>query len=642
MRPIARLLALSAASVADPVIAQRADDNAVTAAEDAFGTSIGNETIGLYSSSQVRGFSPVSAGNVRIEGVYFDRQASLSERLVSGSTIRVGLSAQGYPFPAPTGIVDYKLRSVRDRPIISLVVGSFEYGAPTIEVDAQIPIDGERLGIAAGASYAHEKYYDGSDAHYIRAAIIPHWRPSDGIELAPFWSMTIGKDEQVAPTIVTAGSFVAPEAPRRRYFGQEWAAKDSRGINAGVIAKARIGRDWFVVVGAVRSIFVNEQNFAELFVDTTQDGQTRERIIADPGQRYASTSGELRVSRSFFDGPRLHTLHASVRARRLDSFYGGAAEPIDLGQRRLGMPVPVAQPASYSFGERVHDSVRQTTIGLAYEGRWKDVGELSLGVQRASYSKTIDLPGDAQTTRTHDKPWLLSASAAAYLTDTLALYAGYTRGLEESGLAPNNAANRNEALPAIRTRQADAGIRWAISPRMKLVAGVFDVRKPYFNTDEANVFTILGDVRHRGVELSLSGNPTDQLSVVAGAVLMQPRVTGEAVELGRVGRKPLGQSATILRGNADYRLPFLPGVSLDLALSWYGKRPASRDNLVSVDPYALIDIGARYRFKLGRSPATFRIQMQNVTNTFAWNIVGSNSYGLMDKRRFTAFLAVDL
>jgi len=81
---------------------------------------------------------------------------------------------------------------------------------------------------------------------------------------------------------------------------------------------------------------------------------------------------------------------------------------------------------------------------------------------------------------------------------------------------------------------------------------------------------------------------------------------------------------------------------LDLALSWYGKRPASRDNLVSVDPYALIDIGARYRFKLGRSPATFRIQMQNVTNTFAWNIVGSNSYGLMDKRRFTAFLAVDL
>lgn len=286
--------------------------------------------------------------------------------------------------------------------------------------------------------------------------------------------------------------------------------------------------------------------------------------------------------------------------------------------------------------------MRQTTVGIAYEGRWKGVGELSLGVQRADYSKTIDLPGNLPTTRAKDRPWLLNGSAAAYLSSSLAVYAGYTRGLEESGIAPNNAANRNEALPAIRTRQADAGLRWTISPRMKLVAGLFDVRKPYFNADEANVSTILGDVRHRGVELSLSSNPVDDLSIVAGAVLMEPRVTGEAVELGRVGRKPLGQSATILRGNADYRLPFLPGASLDVAVSWYGERPASRDNLVSVDPYALIDLGARYRFKLGSKPATLRVLVQNVTNRFAWSIVGSSSYGLMDKRRLTAFLAVDL
>ncbi len=635
------MAALGAAAFVTPAEAQRTEDNAVTAAEDAFGTSIGNESIGLYSASQVRGFSPVTAGNVRIEGVYLDRQGYVAMRLVEGSTIRVGLTAQGYPFPAPTGIVDYRLRRAGDRPLVSVVAGSFAYGAPSIEVDAQLPIAGKRLGVAFGASYAHEEYYDGADAGYFRAAIIPRWRPNDNVEIIPFWSTTIGRDEEVAPTIVSAGAYAPPEVARRHYFGQDWAAKDSRSTNAGVIAKARIGQNWAIAGGVFRSIFVNEENFAQNFVGTTQDGRTRTQVIADPGQRYASTSGELRVSRSFTEGPRLHTLHASVRARQLDSRYGGAAPPIDLGERRLGEATPAPEPASFAFGERTHDRVRQTTIGLAYEGRWKGLGELSLGLQRADYSKTIDLPGDLPTAHAENQPWLFNASAAAYLTDDIALYAGYTRGLEESGLAPNNAANRNEALPAIRTRQADAGIRWTISPRMKLVAGVFGVRKPYFNTDEANVYTILGDVRHRGVELSLSGNPLDNLSIVAGAVLMQPRVTGEAVELGRVGRKPLGQSATILRGNADYRLPFLSGVSLDLALSWYGERPASRDNLVTVDPYALIDLGARYRFKLGKSPATFRVQMQNVTNAFAWSIVGSNSYGLMDKRRFTAFLAVD-
>jgi iron complex outermembrane receptor protein len=635
------LLFWSAASIALPAHAQRAGDNAVTAADDAFGTAIGNESIGLYSTSQVRGFSPVTAGNVRIEGVYIDRQGSIAQRLVSGSTIRVGVSAQGYPFPAPTGIVDYRLRTVGDRPLVSVVAGSFAYGAPSIEIDAQLPLDGNSLGVAFGASYGHEEYYDGADAGYFRAAIIPRWRPSDSVEIIPFWSMTIGRGEEVAPTIVSAGAFVPPGAPRRRYFGQGWAAKDSNSTNAGLIAKARIGEHWALVGGIFRSTFANEQNFAQNFVSTTQDGRTRAQVIADPGQRYTSTSGELRVSRSVVEGPRLHTLHLSMRARQLDSRYGGAAPPIDLGERPLGAVAPMPSSGPFSFGERTRDHVRQIVIGIAYEGRWKDVGELSFGVQRANYSKTIDLPDDAPATRARDRPWLLNASAAVYLTDALALYASYTRGLEESGLAPNSAANRNEALPAIRTRQADAGIRWAILPAMKLIAGVFDVRKPYFNTDEANVFAILGDVRHRGVELSLVGNPTDQLSVVAGAVLMAPRVTGAAVALGRVGGKPLGQSATVLRGNGDYRLGFLPGVSLDLALSWYGRRPASRDNLVWVAPYALIDTGARYRFKLGQSPATFRVQVQNMTNKFAWSIVGSNSYGLMDKRRFTVFLAVD-
>ncbi|BAI96741.1 hypothetical protein Sj15T_11970 [Sphingobium sp. TA15] len=38
------------------VPAGRADENAVRQAEDAFGTTIGRETIGIYSSSSVRGF----------------------------------------------------------------------------------------------------------------------------------------------------------------------------------------------------------------------------------------------------------------------------------------------------------------------------------------------------------------------------------------------------------------------------------------------------------------------------------------------------------------------------------------------------------------------------------------------------------
>ena len=54
--------------------AQRASENIVTSAQDAFGTTIGDESIGLYSSTNARGFSPKDAGNMRIEGLFYDQQ----------------------------------------------------------------------------------------------------------------------------------------------------------------------------------------------------------------------------------------------------------------------------------------------------------------------------------------------------------------------------------------------------------------------------------------------------------------------------------------------------------------------------------------------------------------------------------------
>lgn len=61
------------ASAATAATGQRAAENAVRQASDAFGTSIGREDIGLYDSESVRGFSPTAAGNVRIDGLYFDQ-----------------------------------------------------------------------------------------------------------------------------------------------------------------------------------------------------------------------------------------------------------------------------------------------------------------------------------------------------------------------------------------------------------------------------------------------------------------------------------------------------------------------------------------------------------------------------------------
>ncbi len=99
------VLALSSALFPVQGKAQRTDENAVTSAEDVFGTTVGHESIGIYDATNVRGFSPKTAGNYRIDGLYFDSQGGLSSRVNDSETIHVGPSAQGYDFPAPTALL---------------------------------------------------------------------------------------------------------------------------------------------------------------------------------------------------------------------------------------------------------------------------------------------------------------------------------------------------------------------------------------------------------------------------------------------------------------------------------------------------------------------------------------------------------
>ena len=86
------VVAVACLALPKPSFGQRADENAVTAAQDAFGTSIGFQTVGLYSANDARGFSPQQAGNLRIEGLYFDQQTWVTtDCMVRETTMRVAL-----------------------------------------------------------------------------------------------------------------------------------------------------------------------------------------------------------------------------------------------------------------------------------------------------------------------------------------------------------------------------------------------------------------------------------------------------------------------------------------------------------------------------------------------------------------------
>lgn len=623
-----------------PVVAatgSRADENAVRQSGDAFGSTIGREVIGIYNQMNVRGFSPVAAGNVRIDGLYFDPVVTPNSRISRTTTIRVGLSALGSPFPAPTGLVDFGFRRPGDKAAASVLIGADAWGTVNAEVDATLPV-GETLSLGLGASGRLENGFDRTLENQLGGSLIVQWQPAAGVTILPFASVVRSLYDDHRMTVLPAGEFLPPLLPRRERFGPEWVHGTGTDANIGVLADWQIGPKWLLRAGLFRSSRVGDDQMSNLVRELRPDGSGRQRVFVDPQLAFSSLSGEVRLTRQVDDGPRRHLVHLALRGRAGDRRFGGS-DIVELGPVNVFTPSQALRPV-FRFGPQQNDEVRQWTAGLAYEGRWLGIGEVAAGLQYSDYRKRIDLPtGGIQATDA--APLLYNLTVSASLSPRLVVYAGAVNGLEESGIAPGNAANRNEALPAIKTRQFDAGLRYAITDDIKLVAGVFDISKPYFNLDANNRFDVLGDVVNRGVEASIAGPVTDTLSVVAGGVLLWPKVTGEAVAEGRVGPRPVAAIGQRFEFSADWRPSFAAGMSLDGRLAYRSAETATVSNRVEIPGRTQVDIGGRYRFQLAERNALLRLQITNLFDVEGYDLRGAGAYGAIPGRLFQGYMTVD-
>lgn len=619
-----------------PAFAQRTEDNAARAAEDGFGSSVGNESIGIYASGQVRGFSASDAGNNRIEGLYFDEQGGVTDVIVRGSNVRLGLTAFGYPLPAPTGIVDMELRRTGSETIASVQVASGEYLGTDLTADLALPVS-DRFRINLDLGLFDDQYVNGASAWFVSYGGVARWKPVDRVELTGFFGRYDYGDEEQGPTIYTAGAYLPPRIERRRFFGQQWAQWKGHAQNYGAMLKADLGA-WEIAAGAFNSRFTRDDYASPYFDGVGKEGIGRSFVVSGRDQRAASTSGEIRVSRTFVEGPRRHRVLVSARGRSVETDYGGY-DVADLGLGTIGVPSPVLEP-DFAYGSLTHDRVRQLSYAIGYEMRWPRVAELNLGLTRTDYRKRIDQPGLPRASQ-RDRPWLWNAALALTPTSRLTLYAATTRGLEESGVAPSNAVNRGEALPALRTRQYEFGARYTVGD-WRFVAAAFDIAKPYFEIDSNDgAYKQLGSVTHRGVEGSLSAKPLPGLNVVVGAVVLRPRVSGQAVADGRLGRRPIGRTGLLVDAAIDYQLAALPGFSLDARIIHEGRRIANAADTLSIPARTVVDLGARYRTKIGGVPTMFRAQVRNIGDVFGWKVSSGGGFSLQTGRRAVVSATAD-
>lgn len=225
-------------------------------------------------------------------------------------------------------------------------------------------------------------------------------------------------------------------------------------------------------------------------------------------------------------------------------------------------------------------------------------------------------------------PWLAISHA---FTAQMQAYASVGEGIE-SDVAPNRAryANAGQALPALKSRQVELGMKHA-SETIDARVALFDIRRPAtgdFHTDDGAAaqddcsdtdpctHRSDGIARHRGVEAEAEWRGGD-FSLRGSAMLLHARRNGSS-NAPINGLQPTNVPAHSLKLQAAYNVAGLPGLAVIGFVTHEGQRMVLPDNTVATPGWTRIDLGARFTQRTGAQTLVWRLGLDNATNRRAW------------------------
>ncbi len=615
-----------------PAASASAQDNAVESAADAFGERVGTEQSGLYTESQVRGFDLNDSGAYRIDDAYFSRAAALNDPVLAGVGVRVGVNAVRLAYPAPSGVVNYRLRQAGAANELRLGVGLRDFGTRVIQGDVSFR-EGD-FSFAGGFVWRPLwRLAQGYEGRGFDVGGVGAWQITPDQRLRAFASMFHrGYDGDYA--VVPSEAAMPTSLKKLHQYSPSWAWTEAVSSNFGVLYDGRIG-GLTVDVAAFHSIFdIDQVDFTLISADA--DGHASATTFRNPARAKRSDSVEARLGRQFEGGSIRHLATASLRGGRTTTdLTSTLAIPLSAFDLRDD-EAPDGQELAWS-GTRGTDTIEQVTASAGYGLAWRDRVQLRSAIHRTRYDKDV-LSIASVRTEGLTETTLYNASVIINVTDRTAVFGSWVTGLEESGVAPTSSINRDEVLPPVEAEQFELGVRHAITQGLTFIGALFDVSKPTNGFRADRSFGLVGEVRHRGFEGSIAGKLDAKTSVVLGAVAFQPEVTGPLVDAGVVGSRAAGISHLIVNANVERQL--WNGYSVDAGLSYSGERWADTANTFRTPAVTTLGLGARNRFVLARQRAEFRVLASNVTGVEGYLVARNGLFSPIAPRTVRAILTL--
>lgn len=218
---------------------------------------------------------------------------------------------------------------------------------------------------------------------------------------------------------------------------------------------------------------------------------------------------------------------------------------------------------------------------------------------RVTDLRTVGFPaGQKREFDVKDDLWSPRAGLIFKPVEDASLYAAYSRTyLPRSGdqFASLNVTNEN--LAPERYQNYEVGAKWDVIPTLNLTAAVFQL-------DRSNVLALsdpnnpasptipIGRQRTRGVELSATGQVTDQLSVIGAYTYSDGEFRDDVSGTVRAGNR----LANLPKHAASLWTRFDPieAIGAAIGVQYQGRRFAATDNAVSSPGYTRVDAALYY------------------------------------------------
>ena len=584
------------------------------------GVSYAQINTAIYSNLAIRGIRLENNTNYRLNGVlpisnYVQMPLENKDRV----EVLKGASGLYYGFGSPSGVINLVTeRAYEDN--VSAEFFSSNHGTLGVSVDIEKAF--ESSGLRINLVTADEDLgIDHSSGERQFASIGYDWALTESLSFE-FDGEYISRDitEQTEyyllankNGIVTLPPLLEPSTNH----GAEWFKAEAESYNVLTSLTYEFSEHWQGALAIGRSYSINTRRYSAFFGFDAETGAGGKVALSTfPDTEYDNRVIDFKLSGAFITGDISHQV---VFGSTLNTSEAIIPNKVKQGKWSQDLYQPKGIPALATPVRTVKNDIEKTQKGFYIATRSKVTQWLEL---TAGYRYT-DYENDSLTSYYSDKIGSLSGSILVKPSDNFTLYASYIEGLEEGGLAQGIAKNAGEVLPASVSEQQELGIKYQSKQGVLLTAAYFNIdRASSFINPLTNYFVQDGRAVYQGVELSASGELTDNLSILASATYInaeQEKASTELLTGKRIENTP-EQTASVF---VKYKIPALEGLSITAGAFHTSDRAIDSINSAFVDSYTLFDLGVDYQTRLFNHPVAIGLYGQNVTNEKYWAATGS-------------------